>query len=93
MEEKTDKNPFEPIIIFFSKYNLVIFLIVVVVGLSIAILTIASTIQLAYSDTVQSTNIEVSQGATILTLEKYNTSNLNSSTSTNILKRSGPFSE
>lgn len=93
MEEKTDKNPFEPIIIFFSKYNLVIFLIVVVVGLSIAILTIASTIQLAYSDTVQSTNIEVSQGATILTLEKYNTSDLNSSTSTNILKRSGPFSE
>ena len=93
MEEKTDKNPLEPIIIFFSKYNLVIFLIVVVVGLSIAILTIASTIQLAYSDTVKSTNIEVSQGATILTLEKYNTSDLNSSTSTNILKRSGPFSE
>ncbi len=93
MEEKTDKNPLEPIIIFFSKYNLVIFLIVIVVGLSIAILTIASTIQLAYSDTVQSTNIEVSQGSTILTLEKYNTSDLNSSTSTNTIKRSSFFSE
>lgn len=50
MKDDSIKNPFEPIINFFSRYNLVIFIIVIVVGLTVSILTLNDILTIPFKE-------------------------------------------
>lgn len=56
MNDKTNKNPFAPIANFFTRFNVVIFIVVVASGLMAAILIINNILQLPYKTTGNAIN-------------------------------------
>lgn len=85
MKEINKSNPFSAIIGFIARYNLIIFIIVIVSGLSFAVIVIKDIVQQTYDDSsYSSTNNEIKfDEATIQKINQLHDSqsNLNSSTS------------
>ena len=74
MNDKTKPSPFEPLINFFSRYNLIVFIIIIAAGLSIAIFAMTSILQIPYSDTASgSSKVITYDEATISQLDRLNT--------------------
>lgn len=79
MNDKTNKNPFAPIANFFTRFNVVIFIVVVASGLIAAILIINNILQLPYkttSNTINNTQTTFDE-STIVQLNKLKTSDQN----------------
>jgi energy-converting hydrogenase Eha subunit H len=93
MKDKTKQNPFDPIIYFFSRYNLLVFIVIIAAGLSIAILTVASILQIPYTSTESKNNTITFDETTISQINQLNTSANNTASQTNLHNRSGLFSE
>lgn len=51
MPDDNKKNPIEPIVSFFSKYNLVIFIVVIVTGLTVSIMTLNDILSIPFQKT------------------------------------------
>lgn len=56
MKDKTSKNPFKPIIDVFSRYNLVIFIVVVVSGLITSVIILNKILLLPYNSSFSDTS-------------------------------------
>ena len=79
MEDEESKNPFRPIIDIFSRYNLVIFIIVVVSGLITSVLILNNILRLPYVTTsVDSNGTTKFDEATIVRVNSLKTSSDNS---------------
>lgn len=79
MNDKTSKNPFAPIVNFFTRFNVVIFIVVVASGLIAAILIINGILQLPYETTGNIINNSQTtfDESTIVQLDKLKTSDQN----------------
>lgn len=78
MKDKTSKNPFRPIVDVFSRYNLVIFIVVVVSGLITSIIILNNILQIPYnSKTSETTDVMKFDEATITRVNTLNTSGEN----------------
>jgi len=94
MKDKTKINPLAPINYFFSRYNLLIFVVVIVVGLSLAILTLTSILQIPYNGSVGSTTDTVTfDELTISQVNQLNASNQNTIKPTGLYGRTNLFAE
>jgi hypothetical protein len=94
MKDKISKNPFKPITDFFGRFNVVIFIVVVVVGLSGAILILSQILNIPYSDEIlnsgkASTTFDES---TIQRVNALQTSDSNTVIPTDTVTRINPFS-
>jgi len=95
MNKKSTKNPFRPFINIISRYNLIIFITIIVASLIVAILTLNSILQLPYSDGYSPTQSNgITFDKTIIDqLNKLKTSDVNSADQTLPSGRINPFSE
>ena len=95
MEKEANKKPLSPIVNIFNKYNLVMFIVIVAVGLAIAVLDLNYILQLPYIATDNATgNSTITFDQTTITrLEKLKTSNENLSEQTFPSGRINPFAE
>ena len=96
MNKEEKRNPIQSIGDFLFKYNLVIFIVIIVVGLSVAVLDLSYILQLPYnttdSITESSSTINFDQ-TTISNIEKLKSSNENNSVPALPSGRNNPFSE
>lgn len=94
MKDKTKNNPLAPINYFFSRYNLMIFVIVIAVGLSMAILTLTSILQIPYNGSVSGTTESITfDEATIGQVNQLNVSSQNSVSPMGLYGKSNLFAE
>ena len=94
MNDNTKPNPFAPIIYFFSRYNLLVFIVIIAAGLSVAILTLTSILQIPYiNDSKSLDNSIMFDETTISQIGQLNKSEQNTISQTNLNSRSTPFSE
>lgn len=78
MNNNESRNPFKPIINLFSRFNLVIFIVVVVGGLITSVLILTKILNVPYASTSTSnTNTTTFDESTIVRLETLKTSSDN----------------
>jgi len=94
MKDKTSKNPFKPITDFFTRFNVVIFIVVVVVGLVGSILILSQILNIPYSDEILNSGKASTtfDEPTIQRVNSLQTSDSNSA-SPDATGRINPFSE
>lgn len=94
MKDKTKINPLKPIIYFFSRYNLIIFVIIITTGLSLAVLTLTAILQVPYDGSVSGSNKTVTfDESTITRLKSLNASNKNAANTPELSGRASLFAE
>jgi len=95
MKDKTKKNPFAPVIYFFSRYNLLIFVTIIVAGLSVSVLILASILQVPYDETSygSSDSVVTFDESTINRINQLSTSEQNTTSSSGLSGRANLFAE
>lgn len=93
MNDKTNKNPFTPIVNFFTRFNVVIFIVVVASGLIAAILIINGILQSPYktTDNIINNGQTTFDKSTIVQLDKLKTSDQNTADQALPTGRINPF--
>ena len=94
MNDSTKPNPFAPIIYFFSRYNLLVFIVIIATGLSVAILTLSSILQIPYTSDLKSSSSSITfDETTISQIRQLNESAQNNTIQTTLQSKASPFFE